>query len=116
MSANKTAYTYTIAPNASGLGDNGHVHQTSPAWVLTFLQWQIRDTLRTNTSTGLGPLSIANAPLVVENDCIMVNVSDSKSVLTPSMSATLLVTDVNYETELSPGDFVFVNMLNWESE
>jgi hypothetical protein len=32
------------------------------------------------------------------------------------MSATLLVTDINYETAIAPGDFVFVNMLNWESE
>lgn len=114
MSANKTAFTYNIGPNASGTNENGSVHQTSPAWVLTFLRWKVRDTLRTTPTDGLNYTTIANKPLVVENDCIQLSVSDSKSVLTPSMSATLLITDVNYETELAPGDFVFVNMLNWE--
>jgi hypothetical protein len=32
------------------------------------------------------------------------------------MSATLLMTDINYETSIAPGDFVFVNMLNWPQE
>jgi len=123
MAANKTAYTHNIVPNGSGTfssspdnQEHSSVHQTSPAWVLTFLRWEVRDTLRTTPTANLNFTTIADKPLVVENDCVLVNVSDSKSVLTPSMSATLLVTDVNYETDLAPGDFVFVNMLNWESQ
>ncbi len=118
MPINKTAYTYTINPNSTSpqemVAGSSAVHQTSPGWVLTFLQWQIRDTLRTEPTTGLDYTTVSSKPLVVENDCVQLNVSDSKSVLTPSMSATLLVTDINYETEVAPGDFVFVNMLNWE--
>ena len=30
------------------------------------------------------------------------------------MTASLIMTDVNYETAVAPGDFVFVNMLNYE--
>lgn len=119
MAANHKAYTYNIAPNGSNpddLSNDIFVHQTSPAWVLTFLRWKVRDTLRTTPTDGQTYQTIASQPLVVENDCIQLNVSDSKAVLTPSMSASLIMTDVNYETELSPGDFVFVNMLNWESE
>jgi len=116
MSANKTAYNIPIIPNASGQGEEDLVHQTCPAWVLTFLRWEIRDTLRTNPTNGLTSQTIAQKPLVVENDCVQVTVSDSKSVLTPSMTASLLITDINYETEIAPGDFVFVNMLNWEHE
>lgn len=116
MAVNKTAFTKYIAPNASGLNENGAVHQTSPAWVLTFLRWEVRDTLRTKPTTDLNYSTIASKPLVVENDCIQVSVSDSKAVLTPSMTATLLITDINYETEVAPGDFVFVNMLNWERD
>jgi hypothetical protein len=115
LTVNKTAYTYNISPNGVGI-DAGVVHQTSPAWVLTFFQWQIRDTLRTKPSNDSNSTTIADKPLVVENECIEVSVADSKSVLTPSMSATLLVTDVNYETVIAPGDFVFVNMLNWEKD
>lgn len=116
MAANHTAYVYDILPNASGPDENHAVHQTDPAWVLTFLQWSVRDTLRTEPTPGSNYTTIPSRPLVVENDCIELSVADSKSVLTPSMTATLLITDVNYETELSPGDFVFVNMLNWEQD
>lgn len=119
MAANHTGYTYDILPNGSSsddLANNIFVHQTSPAWVLTFLRWKVRDTLRTTPTDTQTYQTIANQPLVVENDCLQLTVSDSKSVLTPSMSATLVVTDVNYETELSPGDFVFVNILNWEAD
>lgn len=114
MPKNKTAFTFDINPNSSDA--ENLVHQTSPAWVLTFLRWEVRDTLRTKPTLTSNSKTIAKKPLVVENDCIQVGTADSKSVLTPSMSATLLVTDINYETELAPGDFVFVNMLNWESE
>src|ERR1035437_4090893 len=115
MPINKKAYIYDINPNASGVGEEVLVHQTSPAWVLTFLRWQVRDPLRTKPTGSLNSQSISD-PLIVENDCVQVSVSDAKEVLTTSMSATLLMTDINYETEVSPGDFVFVNMLNWESE
>lgn len=114
MAANNTAFVVNIHPNATGTNE-GPVHQTSPAWVLTFLRWEVRDTLRTTPANGIN-FSTVTPPLVVENDCIQVSQSDSKSVLTPSMQAMLLVTDVNYETALSPGDFVFVNMLNWEAD
>lgn len=116
MAINKTAYTVNINANSSGVNEIDSVHQTSPAWVLTFLQWKVRDTLRTKSTNDLNYTTIPEKPLVVENDCIQLNVADSKSVLTPSMSATLLVTDINYETEIAPGDFVFINMLNWEQD
>ena len=116
MAANHTAYVYDIMPNASGPDEGNSVHQTSPAWVLTFLQWSVRDTLRTEPTSTLNYTTIPSVPLVVENDCIQLDVADSKSVLTPSMTATLLITDVNYETSIAPGDFVFVNMLNWEQD
>lgn len=115
MAVNKNAFTFNIKPNASGQGEEGGVHQTSPAWVLTFLRWKLRDTLRTNPTANINATTIA-PPLVVENDCVQLTASDSKSVLTPSMSATLLMTDINYETEVAPGDFVFVNILNWEAD
>ena len=112
---NTNAFTVSIDPNGSGIGEDNSIHQTSPAWVLTFLRWQVRDTLRTNNQTDIN-YSTVSQPLVVENDCIGVNVSDAKATLTPSLNASLLITDVNYETALAPGDFVFVNMLNWESD
>lgn len=109
--SNVNAFTKEI--NAKGaandkLGDG--VNQSSPAWVLTFVRWQFVDTLRTPT----GAPNQVRSPMVVENDCISLSTTMSKGTLTPSMQATLLMTDLNYETEIHPGDFVFVNMLNWE--
>lgn len=109
------AYIYNIAPNSSSSGSLTPEHQISPAWVLTFLRWQVRDTLRTIPTDTLNYSTISQ-PLIVQSDCVQVTVGDSKSSLTPSMSASLKITDVNYETEISPGDFVFVNMLNWEQD
>jgi hypothetical protein len=112
------AFTYPIGLSNSSidvgqstLGNNyGLTASISPTWVLTFVGWEYRDLFRTPTND---PLTVRK-PLVVENDCIQVSVSINKNVLTQSMSAVLKETDVNYETEIAPGDFVFVNMLNWE--
>ncbi len=109
--ADSRAFTKFIGPIGSGQGEDNFVHQSSPAWVLTFVRWENRDTLR---NTNVSPTEVRD-PLVVENDCIQVTTNSSKGTLTPSMQATLVMTDVNYETALAPGDFVLVNMLNWDS-
>ena len=110
--SNLKAFTIPIGPNSTSSDENQAVHQTSPAWVLTFVRWEIRDPLRTPNSTP----NAVRPTLVVENDCVQLTVADNKGVLTPNMSATLVQTDTNYETEIAPGDFVFVNMLNWEED
>jgi hypothetical protein len=107
----KRAYTYQIDPIGSGEGEENSVHQVSPAWVLSFVRWANRDTLRNKSSS-----TEVREPLVVENDCIQVTTSTVKGNLTPSMSATLIMSNVNYLTSLAPGDFVFVNMLNSQEE
>lgn len=109
--ADKRAYTVKINPRGSGAGEENSVHQSSPAWVLTFVRWENRDTQRNSSVAS----TLVREPLVVENDCLQVSVNVNKGTLTPSMNATLVMTDVNYETAVAPGDFVFVNMLNWPS-
>lgn len=110
--ANTKAFTHFIGPTGSGEDEDGMVTQTSPTWVLTFVRWEVRDPLRTPGADA----TAVRQPLVVENDCLQVSVALNKGVLTPSMMATLVETDVNYETQIAPGDFVFVNMLNWEEK
>lgn len=110
--ADKRAYTVNVNPRGSGSGEDGSVHQSHPSWVLTFVRWENRDTLR---NTSVSSVAVRD-PLVVENDCLQVAVTVNKGNLTPSMVATLVMTDVNYETAIAPGDFVFVNMLNWPSD
>lgn len=112
MSEDTRAFTHYIAPEGSGESEDFAVHQTSPAWVLTFVRWQNRDTYRTAGTPG----TEVRDPEVVENDCLQVTTTMGKGQLTPSMSATLVMTDKNYVASLAPGDFVIVNMLNWEKD
>lgn len=111
----KKAFTKFIGPIGTNDSESNSVHQISPSWVLTFVRWDVRDTLRA-ISDNSDDLFRVRDTLVVENDCVQVSVSSSKSNLTPSMSCTLLETDVNYATAVAPGDFVFVNMLNWDKD
>lgn len=115
--ADSIAYTYKIDPYKDPNGNKSSdeedlVHQSSPSWVLTFVRWENRDTFRVKDT----PFSEVRDPLIVENDCIQVSVSVNKASHTPSMTATLVMSDVNYETAIHPGDFVFVNMLNWQEK
>lgn len=100
-------------PYIKSIGQNSvDSHQTSPGYVLTCLRWSNRDTYN---YVGEDPLDVRQ-PLVIINDALQVNVSNTKKGLTTSMSATLKGGDLNYATTLNPGDFIFVNMLNWESD
>ena len=108
------AFIKSINPNGSGPDEDNAVHQSSPAWVLTFARWAMRDTIRTENSKDITSTSIRDT-LVVENDCIQLSITIDKGTLTPSLNAILVQTDVNYETAVLPGDFVFANMLNWDS-
>ena len=56
-----------------------------------------------------------NDPLIVQNDCIQLEISSVKNNLTPNLKAVLVMTDVDYETAINPGDFVLANILNWDS-
>jgi hypothetical protein len=112
MADDTRAFTQYILPEGSGESEDFAVHQTSPTWVLTFVRWQNRDTFRNTTTSS----TEVRDPEVVENDCLQVSVNVAKGSLTPSMSATLVMTDKNYVADVAPGDFVIVNMLNWESE
>lgn len=114
---NNKAFVHTIGTFGDGQDEHHAINQAAPAWVLTFVRWADRDTLRHSpTQTIDFSKTRATDPLVVENDCINVTVNVNKGTLTHSMNATLVQTDVNYMTDVAPGDFVFVNMLNWPSE
>ena len=82
-------------------------HQTSPHWLVTFTRFDNRD-----TQNYKGSDKITRKPLVVENDCITVSVSVSKTNHTPSATIVLTAGDLNYSTAVAPGDFVMINMVN----
>lgn len=115
--AKTKAFTKSIGPKGSDKSEENLINQSNPTWVLTFIRWNIRDTLRSVSPDSVSAdIFGVRAPLVVENDCVQCSTTDSKASLTPSMNCLLLETDVNYATAIAPGDFVIVNMLNWEED
>lgn len=127
--ADTRAYIYPIDPDPaygnSVPDEDAYVNESSPSWILTFIRWRYRDTLRivdiakynqSQSQNQQVDLKAVEETLVVRNDCISVSVTCNKGSYTPTMEATLVNTNVNYLTEIAPGDFVFVNMLNWESD
>lgn len=118
MSDNR-AYTYQILPNDGRDVSEDEEHQSSPTWVVTVVRWANRDTFRT-TIKGQNSKNISQvatlSPLIISNDCLQVTVDSNKGTLTPSFNALLKITDTNYLTSIAPGDFVFINMLNWEAD
>lgn len=99
------AFTRTIYKNTTDS------HQASPAYVLTFVRWSNRDTINYNI-----PAQDTRRPLVVINDAVSVQTSQSKSSVTGACNITLKAGDINYATAVAPGDFVFVNLLNHEND
>lgn len=99
------AYTREIVKNTPDS------HQTSPAYVLTFVRWANRDTVNYS-----GDKFTARKPMVVINDCVDLTVSENKRNVTSSCTIVLKSGDINYATALSPGDFVTANIVNSEGE
>lgn len=87
-------------------------HQVSPGWMLTFIRWANRSP---HEIKGIDPQKTLE-PLVVISDCISVSVSSSKASHTPHMAAVLVSTDINYLAAVAPGDFVFVNMVDFDTQ
>lgn len=111
MAHNNKGYTFPIGNQTPGNADSNFEKQSSPSWVLTFVRFFYRDLLRTPDSV---PTEVVNSdPLIVQNDCIQLEIASVKNNLTPSLKAVLVMTDIDYETAVNPGDFVLANILNW---
>jgi len=76
------------------------------------VRWSNRDTYNYDNN---GPLD-TRAPLVVVNDALDINISNTKQGMSPTCSIQLKGGDLNYATAVHPGDFVMVNMLNWPKD
>ena len=99
-------FTKEIEPNTPDS------HQASPAYMLTFLRWSNRDTKNYKNAETLE----VRDPLVVYNDAISVATNDSKSSMSSTATIVLKCGDLNYSTAVHPGDFVIVNLVNWETD
>jgi hypothetical protein len=99
------------------IGANGEtsINSSSPGWMLTILSWQQRDTYREDANQK-GDYIETFPTLVVRSDCVALDIVSSKTSMTGGMSCTLKGADINYSQACSPGDFIFVNILNFDSD
>lgn len=88
-------------------------HQTSPAYMLTFLPWGNRDT---ENRPNEGDFLDLKEPIIVVNDCVNLSVNFSKKNFVHTANMVLLAGDINYSTAICPGDFVLINMLDWDEK
>ena len=94
-------------------------NQSSPAAVITILQWEDREPVIPEVNKNMptnGGLDTRKIPYAIHSDILNVSFSHSKSQLSPTFTATLTLGDINYLTAIHPGDFAFLNMVNWQAE
>jgi hypothetical protein len=84
----------------------------NPAWVVTFVRWSNRDSRKIK---GIPPLK-SEDPMIVSSDCVSITVTDSKSSPTPAAQINLKMGTYNYLTAIAPGDYVFINLLDYEKD
>lgn len=95
---------------------------TSPHWIIAIIRLGHplsfdRSTMSSDTKDiSEGALLRADAPLVITGDCIGLGVTNNKSSHTKNLSATLKQTEVNYLTEILPGDWVMAWIVNNETD
>lgn len=98
-------YVKDIKPNSTDS------HQVSPAYVLTFLRWSNRDSYNYS-----GDALEVRQPMVVYNDALSISLTEAKSAMSSTATVLLKCGDINYSTALHPGDFMVVNLINWETD
>lgn len=103
--AKTKAYTRHIYKNTKDS------HQTSPGYVVTFIRWDNRDTMNYEED-----VLETRKPLVVINDCVELQVTNTKQAITSSFSGKFKAGDLNYSTAVHPGDYVLINMVNQEDK
>lgn len=98
-------YVKEIKPNSTDS------HQVSPAYVLTFLRWSNRDSYNYS-----GDSLEVRQPMVVYNDALSISLTEAKSAMSSTATVVLKCGDINYSTALHPGDFMVVNLVNWDTD
>ena len=88
-------------------------HQRSPSWCIAVSSFKRPAAMYNAGETGIYD---TKKLLVIENDAIEVNISRPKSGFGKTANITLKVTDVNYQNQIAPGDWIFIWMSDWQED
>jgi hypothetical protein len=93
-------------------------HQTSPSWMVCFVrnsEVSISSSLPSFQNASQRG-SFKNDFIVTKNDCVSINITNSKSSPSKNCSLGMKVTDINYQNAIAAGDWVFVWINNNEEK
>ncbi len=110
------AGTYDLITDFGLSSDDGYV-STDPYWIIAVFRLGVpvsfsRKLNASNHSVTDGALLRTEKPLVITDDCIQIQVSNSKTAHIKQMTAVLKQTTVNYLVEILPGDYVLAWIMN----
>ena len=110
------AGTYDLIQDFDLTVDDGYI-STDPHWIVAVFRLGVpvsfsRKLMASNHSATEGGLLRADKPLVITDDCIQIQVSNSKTGHIKQMTCVLKQTTVNYLVEILPGDYVLAWMMN----
>lgn len=96
-----------IIITANGQKDGEYTkHDTSVSWTVAFIRFA--EPASAYAGKSKKTLDQIKKTLIVENDCISVNINNSKSSFAKTCSLQMKVTDNWYIANVNPGDWVFV--------
>jgi len=93
----------------------------APSWVLCVVRFKhavtfSRDLEQSASLDGSEAAAERGDPLIISSDCLTVNTTTTKERHVSNLAATLIQGDVNYLTEIMPGDWLFCWMHNSEED
>ena len=115
MSAGRYSVGFDLG---DGTDPNPSHADIDPYWIIAIIsQGTILSYSRKTASSisqNLANDSVLNtqAPLIISDDCLSISVSNSKRTPESNFQATLKQADINYLTNIYPGDYMFAWMVN----
>lgn len=107
-----TAPKYRIEANRIDFGTAEESHQRNPSWCVAFVRYEEPASGYNSEASRLRTKPV----LVVENDCMSVQISNPKGSFGKTCSMTMRAGEVYYPGALSPGDWVFVWMSDYQED
>ena len=111
------AYTYQLGKGDMPGGVDQDVVSQSAGWMLLFVPFEIANTFHNfHGSSHTQDAVSVRAPIVVQNDCISLRITQSKNSPFGTLEATLRSGNLDYLSCVMPGDYVFAWMCGQASQ
>jgi hypothetical protein len=106
-------YLLTAAESGSWNQDTaGTKKDRNPSWCVAFVRFKTPGAMFRGDEDPFEERKL----LVVENDCVSVNVNNPKNGFAKTASLTMKIGEVFYQNAVAPGDYVFVWMANEQDD